>query len=77
MLTLGGTMPYKGGMTKKAIKALAAYQSTNDLTDTATAAALGRDRVLLWRWQNGTRKPSLDSLRRISKLTGKPLIDLL
>lgn len=76
-LTAGNGLWHIAQMTQKAISALVAHMKRAELSDTAIAGILDVDRTLVWRWRNGQRMPTLDSIRKIAKVTGKSINTLI
>ncbi len=46
------------------------------LTQDQVSAALGTTKNTVWRWENGLRSPDLEMLRRLSKVLGCTIDEL-
>lgn len=55
---------------------LAIYRRKQRISCEAFANSIGLDRITVWRWENGKRKPSPSQVEKLSKVTGIPVREL-
>lgn len=55
---------------------LKTWREANDLTIPEAAVKVGSARATWWRWENGVRPVGIDSLKRVSSVTGIPASEL-
>jgi transcriptional regulator with XRE-family HTH domain len=60
-----------------AVHPLETYRKDKALSRSAVATLFDVDRTTIWRWENGTRIPDRDQLRKVAAITGAPIDDLL
>lgn len=55
---------------------LKSYRDRNGLSQADLGELVGFDRITIWRWENGVRKPSPAQVEELVKATGIPAREL-